>query len=240
MKVFAYMERGADKQFSEDTMLVAGTILKDGFYTYDATGDCVAIADGVGGNAGGREASEFVLNKCKDELTIDAPGDAIQRINKDLLAYAKGILGMEQMATTLSAILFHIDAPVKIVHVGNTRVSAIQGEYTKQLTKDHTTLEMLRARGDYDAAECAPRNEITACLGSGTSERIAQLQIVEVDRAYSGYVITSDGFHDHLDIEDIEDFISRADWSRQAFEALSNKAKDNGSNDDKSIIVIVS
>ena len=93
-------------------------------------------------------------------------------------------------------------------------------------------------RGDYDAAERAPQNEITACMGSGTPARIAQLQIIEVEKEYSGYVLTSDGIHDYMDVEDIEDFISRGDWSKQAFEKLSQQAKDNGSDDDKSIIIV--
>ena len=238
MKVYAYMERGAGKLFSEDTMLANGSILKEGFYSFETTGNCVAIADGVGGNAGGREASEYVLDRCRNELTTEDPRTTILSINDGLLGFAKSVLGMEQMATTLSAILFSDSAPVKLIHVGNTRVSAIQGEYTKQLTKDHTTVELLRARGDYDAAERAPQNEITSCMGAGTPARIAQLQIIGIEKEYSGYVITSDGIHDYMDVEDIEDFISRGDWSKQAFERLSQKAKDNGSDDDKSIIIV--
>lgn len=238
MKVYAYMERGAEKLFSEDTMLANGTVLKDGFYSFDATGNCVAIADGVGGNAGGREASEYVLNRCRDELTKEDPRTTLLNINDGLLDFAKSVFGMEQMATTLSALLFNNVTPTKIVHVGNTRISAIQGEYTKQLTKDHTTAELLRARGDYDAAERAPQNEITACMGAGTPTSIAQLQIIEVEKEYSGFVLTSDGIHDYVDVEDIEDFISRGDWSKQAFEELSQQAKNNGSYDDKSIIIV--
>lgn len=238
MKVYAYMERGAGKLFSEDTMLVNGSVLKEGFYSFDTTGICVAISDGVGGNAGGREASEYVIERCNNELTNEDPRTTILNINCGLLEFAKSVSGMEQMATTLTAILFNDDAPVKIVHVGNTRVSAIQGEYTKQLTKDHTTVEMLLSRGDYEAAESAPRNEITACMGGGTPARIAQLQIIEVEKEYSGYVLTSDGIHDYVDVEDIEDFLSYGDWSKQAFEKLSQRAKFNGSDDDKSIIII--
>ena len=51
-------------------------------------------------------------------------------------------------------------------------------------------------------------------------------------------MLTSDGIHDYMDVEDIEDFISRGDWSKQAFEKLSQQAKDNGSDDDKSIIIV--
>ncbi len=239
MKVYSYMERGVGKQFSEDSMLVNETLLKEGFYSFDAAGACVAIADGVGGNAGGREASEYVIDKCRYELSEEDSQTAMQTMNHDLLEYAKGFPGMECMATTLSAILFRNASPVRIVHVGNTRISAIQGEYTKQLTRDHTTVEMLLARGAYDAAERAPKNEITACMGAGTTDSISQLQVTEVDREYSGFVLTSDGIHDYLDVEDIEEFISCGDWSKQAFEKLAQTATDNGSADDKSIMIVI-
>ena len=238
MMVYAYMERGAGKLFSEDTMLVKETILKEGLYSFSSAGACIAIADGVGGIAGGGEASEYVLDRCRSKLDTGDPRAAIHRINDDLLDYAKGVSGKEQMATTLSAILFNDGSPAAIVHVGNTRISAIQGAYIKQLTKDHTTAELLRARGDYDAAERAPRNEITACMGAGNRAEIAQLQIIGVDKDYSGYVLTSDGVHDYLDAEDIEEFIACGDWSKHAFETLFKKAKDNGSEDDKSIIIV--
>ncbi len=218
-------------------MLANGQLLKDGFFTFDKPGKCVAIADGVGGNAGGQEASEFVLNMCKDGIAEDTK-KAMLLINDELLKYAKTVPGKEQMATTLSLILFAEAIPFRIVHVGNTRISAIQGEYLKQLTKDHTTVEILKARGESDLADGVPQNEITACLGSGSSVRISQLQIVDLDKEYAGYIITSDGLHDYLDEEIIEDFAAHSDYSEEAFHSLINQAKERGSIDDKSIIVL--
>ncbi len=237
MKVYAYMERGSEKQVSEDTMLVNGLLIKEGFFSFDATGEIIAIADGVGGNAGGQYASEYVINRCKTGISDD-PKTTVLRINDDLIRYARTISGMEKMATTLSAIVFCPPNPIKIIHVGNTRVSAIQGEYIKQLTKDNTTVEFLKARGDYDAAGEAPQNEITSCMGAGIASMISQLQIIESEKEYAGFVLTSDGFHDYIDVEDIEDFIAYADFSEQAFRQLAQKAKANGSDDDKSIIII--
>lgn len=237
MKVYAYMEHGSGKTISEDSMLVNGLLLKDGYVACSHSGDCVAIADGVGGNAGGKEASEFVLSKCNEGLTSD-PRNTMIAINNALIQYAGTFPGKEQMATTLSAIVFSEERPELIVHIGNTRVSAIQGEYLKQLTKDHTTVEWLRSRGEYDAAEKAPVNEITGCLGSGDPARLNQLQTREIDRDYSGYIITSDGIHDYLEEEALEDFIGQQDFSEEAFHELFNRASAKGSTDDKSMIVI--
>ena len=59
MKVFAYMEHGANKICSEDTMVLNGQICKDGYFSFDASGKCVAVADGVGGHNSGEIASRM-------------------------------------------------------------------------------------------------------------------------------------------------------------------------------------
>lgn len=237
MKVFAYMEHGANKVCSEDTMVMNSIICKDGFYSFNSSGNCIAIADGVGGNAGGQEASEFVANKIKEGL-IGNIKELAYKINDELIAYASTLSGKEQMATTLTALLFVDEKPYYVLHVGNTRLYAIQGEYLKQLTRDHTTAEYLRSRGDFDAAENAAQNEITSCFGAGISTTISQLYVCEIDRDYAGFVITSDGIHDYLSEEEIEDFIALGDYTEQSFQALIQEAKNCGSIDDTSIIVV--
>ena len=237
MKVFAYMEHGENKVCSEDTMVASGQVCKDGYFSFNASGNCVAVADGVGGNAGGQEASEFVTSMLKAGIVGDAKEAALQ-INEELISYAKTIPGKEQMATTLTALLFNKEKPAYVLHVGNTRLSAIQGEYLKRITRDHTTVEFLRSRGDFDAAENAPQSEITSCFGAGNMATISQLQVYEIDKNYAGFVITSDGLHDYLDEEVIEDFIARGIFSEDAFKSLVQQARDNGSQDDISVIVV--
>lgn len=230
------MERGSEKQVSEDTILVGQEILKEGYYEMECVPSIIAVADGVGGNAGGREASEFIMSKIK-EMEYDDLHRTASLLNEELLAYARTVPGKENMATTFSGLFFESN-PYKILHVGNTRVFAIQGVYLKQLTTDHTTVEWLRMRGQYDAADNAPSNEITACFGSGNSSRLTQHKVVEIDRSYAGYVLTTDGIHDYVDIEELEAFLSEGDFSKEAFSELIQKAKDNGSLDDKSIVLI--
>ena len=65
------------------------------------------------------------------------------------------------------------------------------------------------------------------------------LQVSILERDYSGFLITSDGIHDYLDEEVLEDFIAECDYSEQSFERLIQKAKDSGSSDDKSILLIM-
>ena len=237
MKVFAYMVHGSGKAVSEDSILVDKQLLKEGYFAFDEVMSCFAVADGVGGYAGGREASEFVLNELKDKLCGDMKQNLIE-INNSLISYSKTLLGKEKMATTLSLLMLS-DKTIKMVHVGNTRIYAIQGMYLKQLTKDHTTVQFLRSKGDFAAADAAPKNEITSCLGAGITKGLSQIQVYEIDKDYTGYVITSDGIHDYLEDDCLEDFVSERDYSERAFEQLANLASENGSDDDKSIVIVL-
>lgn len=237
MRVLAYMERGTNKACSEDTMVANSQICKDGYFSFAAPGNCVAVADGVGGNAGGQEASEFVTNALKAGIIGDIK-EAALRINEELISYAKTIPGKEQMATTLTALLFNDEKPTCVLHVGNTRLSAIQGKYLKQITRDHTTVEFLRSRGDFDAADNAIQSEITSCFGTGITAAINQLQVYEIDKSYAGFVITSDGLHDYIDEEVIEDFAASGMFFEDNFKSLARQARGNGSADDISIIVV--
>jgi protein phosphatase len=237
MKVFSYMEKGKGKDASEDTILVGNMLLKEGFYFFEQAFSCVAVADGVGGNAGGRDASEFVASMFKENCEDDLIS-AARKINEELISYAREVRQKENMATTFSGIFFCNSLPYKVLHVGNTRVAAIQGVYLKQLTTDHTTVEWLRSRGMYEEADRAPGNEITACFGSGNTARLHQLTVIDIDRDFFGYFLTSDGIHDYLETEDLEDFVDAGDFSEDAFAALAQKAAENGSTDDKSMVLI--
>ncbi len=236
MKVFVYMEHAANKSCSEDTAVANGQICKDGYSFFDASGNCVAIADGVGGNAGGQEASEFVINRLKAGIVGNVKETAL-RINEELISSAQNIPGKERMATTLTALFFNDEKPVCVLHVGNTRLYAIQGDYLKQITRDHTTAEFFRSRGDFEAADNAIQSEITSCFGAGTAATIRQLQVYEIDKSYAGFVITSDGLHDYLDEEVVEAFVASGMFSEELFKKMVQKARDNGSADDISIIV---
>lgn len=238
MKVYAYMKCGKAKSASEDTLLINRQILKEGYFVSAEQCNCIAIADGVGGNKGGREASEYVLYRWRDKEIDGSRSSAIQ-LNNDLIQYSSSIYGMEQMATTLSAVIFDKEKPTRITHIGNSRVCAIQGEYLKQLTKDHTIVELLRSRGAFEAAERAPKNEITACFGAANSNYLNQLQVIDLEKEYQGFVLTTDGLHDYLDEDEIERFCSQGDYTEKAFAELAETACRNGSEDDKSIIVVI-
>lgn len=243
MKIFAYSQRGSGKNVCEDAAMVAGTVISDSYFEIQTEQTyTVAIADGVGGNEGGDCASRYVLDKLTAISMADMSAEYLKQfidgVNKGLLHYASSIFGKENMATTLTGIIITLDKGY-IFHVGNTRVYGLQGSYLKQLTEDQTTFQWLINIGQKEIAEKCNKNEITHCLGGGNSQYGSAVCVKEHDalNVYKRLLLTTDGIHDYVSIDELEDFMS-GEVSEVTMQMLADKANANGSSDDKTLIVI--
>ncbi len=243
MKIFVYSKKGNGKNVCEDAAMVADTVISDSYFEIQTEQTyTVAIADGVGGNAGGDCASRYVLDKLNTISIVDMSAKYLKQfidgINKELLHYASTISGKENMATTLTGLILTLDKSY-MFHVGNTRVYGLQGNYLKKLTEDQTTYQWLLNIGQIEAAEKCNKNEITHCLGGGNTQYGSAVCVKEYDtlNAYKRLLLTTDGIHEYVSIDDLEDFVSR-EISEITMQMLADKAKANGSSDDQTIIVI--
>lgn len=131
-----------------------------------ADGTCIAIiADGVGGNYGGSIASALAVKVAMATLEINSamPLDEVfsitaraiqERGNEDLIS--------NQMATTLSVCIFHIDGTVSVGHVGDSRVYQLRGNGIIQMTKDQTEVAALVEAGilSREQAKTYPRRSV--------------------------------------------------------------------------------
>lgn len=244
MKIFVYSQKGNGKNICEDAAMAAGTIISDSYSEMQAEQAYIAaIADGVGGNAGGDCASRYVLDKLNDISVVDLSEEYlkqfIKEINKELLSYASLISGKESMATTLTGIIVTSDK-CYIFHVGNTRVYGLQGNYLKQFTEDQTTYQWLLNRGQIEVAKTCNKNEITHCLGGGNKEYGYAVFAKENNNLNmcKRLLLTSDGIHEYVSIDELEDF-AVGEVSERTMKLLINKANAKGSLDDKTVIVIV-
>ena len=183
MNITIYSEKGYEKAICEDAALLNERIISDSFSETQLNSRAlVAIADGVGGNAGGELASRYVLNQFDkidvENITAEKLHQFIENCNIGLLEYAKHFPGKENMATTLTGIILLPDTCF-IFHVGNTRVYGLQGSYLKQFTKDQTTYQWLLDRGQIEEADTCNKNEITYCLGGGNLKYAAGIYVNE-------------------------------------------------------------
>lgn len=228
MKISAVTRCGSGKNNSEDRILIGSHIICNEEFSGEIPLCVIGIADGVGGNAGGDIAAQFVCERLS-ECAPDA--ESFAAVNAVLLEFARNTPGKEAMASTFSGIF----PGGMLLHIGNTRIYAVQGGYLKQLTEDMTTYNYLRSLGRYEEAENCAKNEITACFG-GTNSLL--FKPVIVDKMLSGkIVITSDGVHDHIELDLLENIITASDDDLSACHCIVQSAINNGSEDDISVVI---
>lgn len=112
-------------------------------------------------------------------------------------------------------------------------------KYLKQLTTDDTTLNYLLATGQLsseDAKSFGRGNEITACFGGGSSA-LFKVKVSNIEPLVAPIMITSDGIHDYLSVDEMEDIIERNGLTKASCIELIKAARNNGSVDDTSVVL---
>ncbi len=230
---------GLSHEICEDATLVGTEVLSD---TTDSlqipdTG-FICVADGVGGNNGGAEASRFVLaNLANSDCTPESLHDELARVNHNLLEKAAATPEAFNMATTLTGVFLQ-DNSCHLLHVGNTRAYIKQGRYLKQITSDHTTYNWLKSSGQLEAAVACNKNEITNCFGGANPSLLSKLVVSELT-PFSLMVLTSDGVHEYVDIDTLEDILFGEGSYEDKCEEILDLARNSGSEDDATIVIII-
>ena len=243
MKVCLSVEIGNGKSECEDTAIFNSNLVNNQMMSIDNEAlRCVGVADGVGGNAGGRIASRYIAHQfCQtdfDHMTECDIRQFVDKVNAELINQAATIPEKSEMATTLTCVVATDDG-YYLVHAGNTRLYVMQGAYLKQWTNDHTTYEWLMACGQYEAAEQCNKSEINCCIGGGNL-RYANRLVVEklFDDCPDTLVLTSDGIHEYVDIDSIENALATTESDCEAAKTITGMAITNGSTDDKTIVIV--
>ncbi len=243
MTITVYVKKGIGKDVCEDSAAIDGVVVNRGGYSTDVDRPTlVCVADGVGGNAGGKHASCFVCNSLSNTAFPPDENSIKQRmidINDGLIEYAKTVDGMEQMATTLTALLF-VGEDVFLIQAGNTRLYAARGRYLQQITKDHTTHQWLLDNGLFEEAEDCDNSEINCCLGGGRARLLGKMVVAQVFQSGTPrrLFLTSDGIHDYMNIDRLEELLLSEQDDQTIVQAVIDEAEKNESTDDKTIIII--
>lgn len=237
MNIIAITQKGPGKAENEDRIILGKNIIAEGIFQTKLTNGIIAIADGVGGNIAGSVASHYVAKQLSTLNTVSE--DELTKINAKLLSLSLEYPDYEKMATTLSGIAF-FDGTSQVFSTGNTRVYLLRGrKYLKQLTADDTTLNYLLTTGQLSPEEARTfdrRNEITACFGGG-SAHLFKVKCSTIESLSSPFMITSDGIHDYVSVDLMEDIIMNNGITVSACEAMITAARNAGSRDDASIVV---
>ena len=237
--VYVSTHAGKRHSISEDSVLVGTQVLYETNETVPVPDiGFICVADGVGGNRGGAQASRFVLNALS--AWLDSPSEDlenyIRKINDDLIASSSENEAISGMATTLTG-FFTENGYFKLVHVGNTRAYIRQGKYLKQITSDHTTYNWLISSGLFEAAEKCNRSEITNCFGGNNPALLSKLHLADCQQ-FTIALLTSDGIHEYVDLDTLEEIIERTGSYQEKCEEIIKRAIEAGSEDDMSVVII--
>lgn len=188
-----------------------------------------AIADGMGGLAGGAEASRIALRSL-GSVVLDGPlpGPAADRLRQGcraardrVLDAAAAVPALRDMGTTLTALLLRSDT-VTIAHVGDTRLYRLRGGRCERLTVDHAVQR--------------PDNLLTRCIGAGQADVEPDLR-QEALAAGDRYVLVSDGVWSVLADEAFAERAARSPV-QQAAEDLVLAALAAGGPDNATALVV--
>lgn len=245
-------EKGLGKLHNQDRLLIR--------YGDYGSGFCVllAVADGVGGLAGGETASKIAVEKLNQwwdasigNMYCDSPGSVKYHISENLDAVVQDInaalfsVGREtgrKMGTTLS-ILFIMDDWYCIKHVGDSRIYLISEEL-QQLTEDDSLLNKYLKSGEQRlSTECyhTLANTLTNCLGvrSDTALFESKGRMLEGE----GFLLCTDGFYKRIRLDErLKCVRSCKSWTLRGkgfLRRILRRARLRGEVDDITVIVLV-
>lgn len=143
------------------------------------------VADGMGGHAGGSEASKLAVetidNVCTSyngDVTAEVLRTAFQRANAAIYNYGLHNPLLSGMGTTCSALLV-TDRGGTIAHVGDSRVYYIADGEIQQITSDHSKVAEMVRRGIITEDEALVHPERSMLLRAMGVRHELQVDLVE-------------------------------------------------------------
>lgn len=201
-----------------------------------------AVADGVGGLAGGAETSTLALEAIaravrESPAPIAAARDAVRAVNAAV--FEQGESAGRPSGTTLVLVLV-IEGELHVLHAGDSRAYLLRGGRLMRLTRDHSWVaEQVRngAMTNADAATSPYRNIITRAIGVEPALELEE-RPPELCEAGDLLLLCSDGLHGLLDDAEIEVALLRENESIESLaRRLVDLANERGGTDNVSVVV---
>jgi PPM family protein phosphatase len=205
-----------------------------------------AIADGLGGHAGGGVASRLAVDTLGPEVRSSLqqgvpPREALlrafRRANAAIRNGARGA-GRAGMATTCTAVLLHRGVAL-LAHVGDSRAYLLRGQTATQLTQDHSLVGELARHGALSLGEAehhAQRHVLTRALG--VADEVDIDSAVEPLHPGDMLVLTTDGLHNAVSDEELARVVRTAADLDEACRTLVGLANARGGMDNATVVVI--
>jgi serine/threonine protein phosphatase PrpC len=232
-KTIARSELGLVRDGNEDSALISSRL--------------VAVADGMGGHAGGEVASKIAITSVKElsDVLSDSSLDDESRedlllnisfsIDQEIAEVAESDRTLQGMGTTLTALHLNGDS-VELLHIGDSRCYQWNGKKLIQLSYDHTVMQELLDQGRLTPDEVfshPQRSLLTQALigDSGIDP------LLHVFKASIGdqFLLCSDGLTSVLSDQEITNIIKKSE-STEVVDVLIKAVHEKGAPDNVTIL----
>ncbi len=248
IEFFGHSDIGRKREFNEDRWLCADfTAGNPGplqpFYLF-------AVADGIGGHAGGEVASALAVQILKERFErLAQPGEPVRDLKgilEDAFRQANGIIYKEGtvaedltgMGTTLVAVVIMADQAI-VSNVGDSRMYLVRGGSLSQISQDHNwAAEQLRRKllSEKEITQSPFRNLITRSLGYGPEIEVDSYQVPL--RAGDWLLLCTDGLYGYLPGRTILKIFKKGLSPEDVCRRLISAADKKGSLDNITAVVI--
>src|SRR4051795_11738479 len=199
------------------------------------------VADGMGGAQAGEVASEMAVDSFDGGFGNDSPADGLVRViqeaNRRIHDRSRSDEQLAGMGTTCTAAYVGEDA-VTVAHVGDSRAYLWRDGELTRLTRDHSLVGELVARGKLteEQAEAHPqRSVITRALGPEADVQV-DIEVYEA-RADDVFLLCSDGLTSMIHEPGVRPVLERTGSLDQAGRDLIAAANEAGGRDNITVIL---
>lgn len=222
------------------------SVNQDAFYL-SPYGDLFVVADGMGGHAGGQEASRLATEAIQRfwEEARNGPLETETLLKKAIEAANEAVITDQgqhpersDMGTTLVVVAYR-EQRFWYSHIGDSRLYWLRDRELIQLTQDHTWVAQAVQVGMLSAEQVQYhpwRHVLSQCIGRADLSEVA---VRPLDLALgSQLLLCSDGLTEEMSETDILRILQDAQTCHDAVNALVGKAKAKGGRDNITAIVV--
>ena len=205
-----------------------------------------AVADGMGGHAGGEVASRMAVETVDEALRLaegSAPRErvlreALERANRAILERAAGDATLSGMGTTLTVVEIGAEGAL-IAHVGDSRAYRVREGRLELLTVDHTVVQGYVELGQISPAQARThryRHILTRALGTDEALEVDVLRVPI--RPGDLLLLCSDGLTTMVEDGDLEGILTQRRPLDELARQLVDAANRRGGEDNVTVVLV--
>ncbi|WP_044259105.1 Stp1/IreP family PP2C-type Ser/Thr phosphatase [Richelia intracellularis] len=220
---------------------------QDSYHT-DPEGRFFIIADGMGGHAGGEEASQIATREIRQYLlnnwySLRSGQELLQeacfQANESILEGQRKHPECADMGTTVVVFMIREGESPYLAYVGDSRLYRFRDKQLQQITQDHTWVARALKMGDISPEEARAhpfRHVLSRCLGR---EDLMEIDVEPLEIEKSDYLLLcSDGLTEELVDEEIAACLRENSLLEKAAMFLVDGAKKEGGRDNITVVII--